>query len=466
MRTRTIVPVVASLLFTACADSGAPATPDASSIVATATPTTSAGVAAPGSATPASSSVSSAAPAASTKPTPAPVDAADAALAKKLAASSNAFGFDLWKKLSATKGNLVASPASLSIALSMTYGGAGGETATEMAKVLHFTGSADDVMKGAGTLSTQLGDGSHGVTFTIANRLYGEKTYHFEDAFLESTKKAYGAGLEPVDFRANAEGARASINGWVESKTDKRITNLIPQGALSADTRLVLTNAIYFLGDWATPFEKAKTRDEAFSTSATDTVQVPTMHRSGSYDFVAADGAQILSMPYAGGAMRMLVVLPDATDGLGALESQLDAKKVDAWIGAMKPTEVRVALPKFEIDPVEPIAAGKLLQAMGMKTAFGAKADFKKIANPSNAADQLMISEVFHKAFVKVDEKGTEAAAASAVVMTVKGLAVEPKGVEFKADHPFLFLMRDDATGLVLFMGRVANPKATKPQSN
>jgi serpin B len=462
MRIRSIFPILATLMFTACSDSAEPATPDAEGGAGGHGSASQAPGDATESAQPTASNAASATPTPTAKTTPRPVDAASAKLAKTFASSSNAFGYDFWRTLApSSKGNVAVSPASLSIALSMAYGGAVGDTATEMAKVLHVTGTpASDVTNGAGALDSQLTDGSRAVKIEIANKLFGERTYAFEDPFLDATKKAYGAGLEPVDFKKHPDAARGTINAWVEAQTNKRITNLIPPGAIKPDTRLVLTNAIYFLGDWAHPFEQRMTYDAPFSTTKTERANVATMHQVGSFGFVAKDGVKVVSMPYAGGATSMLVVLPDAVDGVGALESSLDPKKVDAWIAAMKPTDLQLAMPKFEIDPPEPIEAGAMLQTLGIRTAFTEHADFTEIAHPSNPAERLKISEVFHKAFVKVDEKGTEAAAATAIVDVEAGAADVPHGVAVDVDHPFLFLMRDDATGAILFMGRVANPSA------
>ncbi len=448
MRTHLLVPALA--LLVACSDP-APPTPDASGRPAV---TASA---------PAASAQGSAGSAATSASAPtvdrpvAPTDPSAATQAKKMAAASNAFGFDLLKKLGGDQ-NLAMSPASLSLALAMTWGGAQGDTATEMAKVLHFEGTPDDVRLGGAKLTADLTDGSRKVTVRIANRLFGEKSYAFEPAFLDATKKAYGAGLEPLDFKGAAEGARGTINAWVESQTEKRIRDLVPQGGVDDQTRLVLTNAIYFLGDWAEPFKKEATRSGSFTTAKGASVDCDLMHQTGSFKLAAADGVKVLELPYEGGAMSMLVVLPDDEKGLGAVEASLDAAKLGAWSKAAKEENVRITLPKFEIDPQSSLSVGKLLQDLGMKRAFSTSADFKKIANPKNPDEALMISSVFHKAFVKVDEKGTEAAAASAVVMKARGAAMPEAAVEFEADHPFLFVVRDNETGLALFVGRLADP--------
>lgn len=378
----------------------------------------------------------------------------------RLATGSNAFGFDLYRKLKPNPGNLVVSPASITTALAMTWVGAKGETAAQMRQVLHLEGTPAEVMGASGKLAASLQDPARGVVFRIANRLFGEKTYKLEPAFLEATRAAYGAALEPVDFKGAPEAGRLLINGWVEQKTEKRIKNLVPSGSVKPDTRLVLVNAIYFLGDWDEPFSRESTRPSAFSISATEKKDVPTMHRVDTLRLAQRTGMKALELSYKGGAFSMLVLLPDASDGLGALEASLDAKALDDIVKGLEPVRVSVALPRFEIDPPGSLPLGEVLKGMGMGLAFDRqRGDFTGIANPPSPADRPIISDVFHKAFVKVDEKGTEAAAATAVLMERAG-AAPMKVVQFWADHPFLFLIRDNASGLVLFLGRVVDPSA------
>ena len=400
---------------------------------------------------------SSAPPTASTTP-PVPVPPPATEAVAKLATGTNAFGFDLYQRLRATPGNMVVSPASISTALSMTWGGARGETAAQMKRVMHLDGTPDEVMKTAGQLAQSLEDPSRTITFRIANQLFGEKAYTFEQAFLDKTKAAYGAPLELLDFKTAPEPSRVRINAWVEGETEKRIKDLIPKAAIKADTRLVLVNAIYFLGDWEQPFEKESTRPAAFFTSASDKKNVPMMNAAGGYKAVAKDGLKMLELPYKGGAMSMLLVLPDKVDGLDAVEKSLDAKKLDELGKSLTSQRASVSIPKFEVAPPS-IPLAENLQALGMTDAFvRLKADFTGIANPPSVEERLYISQVFHKAFIKVDEKGTEAAAATAVVMAEAGAAPSEPPFQFKADHPFLFFIRDNASGLILFMGRVADP--------
>jgi len=450
MRAR-LASLLAPLLMVACSDMTAPA-PDSS-------PSGSGAIAPP---VPVSSSVGLTATEPSAKPNEAPTKPApplaDAEEAKRFAKANNAFGIDIYKQLRETPGNLAVSPTSLSIALAMAWGGAKGETAAEMKKALHFEGSPAAVMADAGKMITLLESPGRPLKLSIANRLFGEKTYSFEKAYLDSTEKAFGAALEPVDFKTNAEKARTTINGWVEQKTEKRIVDLVPGGALDPMTRLVLVNAVYFLADWQKPFDKSATREVDFLVQSTDKKKVPTMHQQGSFNFVEKDGVKLLELPYKGGEMSMLVALPNANDGLAALETRLTPERLSDWTKSLSQQSLSVALPKFEVNPAKATSLGGALEKLGMKQAFDRKkADFTLMANPVDKTEQLVISRVFHKAFVRVDEKGTEAAAASAVVMSTKGAAAPPT-LEFKADHPFIYFIRDNKTGLVLFMGRVADP--------
>ncbi|MFO0760028.1 MAG: serpin family protein [Byssovorax sp.] len=379
----------------------------------------------------------------------------------RIAGSSNAFAFDFYAKARAQKGNLAVSPASIHVALSMTAAGAKGDTLSQMARVLHGEGSTEQILDQAGKLMQSFDAADPKVTLRVKNRLFGDKSYSFEKPFLDRSKASFGAALEGLDFKHDLEGSRTHINGWIAKETQDRIKDLIPAGGLVANTRLVLTNAIYFLGDWQDPFNKDATRPAPFFTAPGASKDVPTMHQAEHFKFAAIDGVKVLEMPYVGGQLAMTIVLPDAADGLDAVESKLSQKTFDGWIGAMKHQQVMVSLPKFEVNPQASLSLGDILIGMGMPLAFDAdKADFTGIANPPSPADRLYISKVFHKAFVKVDEKGTEAAAATAVVMARAGGA-PMKPAEFKADHPFLFALRDLRSGIILFMGRVSDPSTT-----
>jgi serpin B len=244
----------------------------------------------------------------------------------------------------------------------------------------------------------------------------------------------------------------------VAQQTAKRITNLIPPGGVASDTRLVLVNAIYFLGDWLSPFQPNATAPAPFHLGPTSTVDVPTMHQNARLKAAKIDGAQLVELPYRDGTLAMTIVVPEALDGLGALEQSLSMARLERWSSALVPAQVDLALPRFAIDPSEPLSLGGALGAMGVHRAFDStQADFTAIANPPDPELRLFFSAVFHKAFVQVDEKGTEAAAATAIVATA-GCAAPPEAVSVQVDRPFLFFIRDLDTGMVVFMGRVSNP--------
>jgi hypothetical protein len=282
---------------------------------------------------------------------------------------------------------------------------------------------------------------------------------------LTLTKENYGAGLREVDFvnAAEREQARKTINSWVEKETKEKIKDLIPQGVLDALTRLVLTNAIYFKGDWALEFDKKQTTDAPFKISADKEVTVPLMYQKGDFKYAQEDGLQIIELPYKGDELSMVVLLPAEVDGLAELEKSLTPKDLNRWSTLLRKREVYVYLPKFKMT-TGPLELGGVLKAMGMKDAFSLPpADFSGMTGSRD----LFISNVLHKAFVAVDEKGTEAAAATAVVVTLTAeLAASPV---FRADHPFVFVIKDNRSGSILFMGRLTNPgkpavsKATEP---
>jgi serpin B len=379
----------------------------------------------------------------------------------RLAQSSNAFAADLWSKVRGTEGNLAVSPASITLALAMTWGGARGDTASEMKQVLHFEATADVVFASAGRLLHAWNTGSGATLLRVANRLFGSKRYTFEEPFLDKTQAAFGAPLEPVDFDDGIEATRKAINAWAAQQTEDRIQGLLPERSLKPRlTRLVLVNAIYFKASWAKPFQEELTVPEPFFVTRTVRKEVPLMRRTGDYGFAEQDGVKVLEIPYKEGAMSMIFVLPDAVDGLEAIERKLTSAQAGEWISALSSESVNVVLPRFEVSPAASLELAEALKAMGMGRAFNPEeADFTGMANPPSPNERLHISGVFHKAFVKLDEKGTEAAAATAAVMAMRTALRRPREPkDFRADHPFLFFLRDTASGMILFMGRVANP--------
>ena len=372
---------------------------------------------------------------------------------------NNAFAVDLYAHLRAQPGNLFFSPESISTALAMTYGGARGETASEIAKTLHFTLPPDRLHPAMGAQLADL-DATHAsYQLLVANALWAQRGEHFIESFLKVTQANYGAGFHQVDFEHSTESARQDINRWVEEKTEDKIKDLIGPHDLDRTTKLVLTNAIYFKGTWEDQFEKSETKDDDFHVSPSQTVKSPLMHRRGSYSYFNGGSVQVLEIPYKSEdraqSLSMIVLLPNDVAGLAALEQSITAAKLKEWLGQLRPVhEVVLTLPRFKMTQQFSLAG--TLSAMGMVSAFNkAAADFTGIVEKRD----LYLSAVIHKAFVDVNEEGTEAAAATAVI-AARATAVmrtQPP-IVFRADHPFVFLIRDNKSGGILFLGRVENP--------
>jgi serpin B len=374
--------------------------------------------------------------------------------------ADNAFAFDLYARLAAPdQSNLFFSPISIQTALAMTYAGARGQTASQMAAVLHLPAGRDTVNKDLGNFLRVLNAANtSGATppyqLSVANALWGQKGYNFLPAFLKLLGSDYAAGLRQLDFEHDSEGAREEINSWVAKETMNKIQNLIGPGALTPLTRLVLTNAIYFKGTWQDQFDKQATRDDIFHLSADTQSKVPMMQRTGDYSYTDSPDYQALCLPYAGRDLSMVILLPRAVDGLPQLEKALTAKALTDLLGGMDDQQVQVSIPKFKMTGE--FELGPVLESMGMRDAFGTGSDFSGMTGNKD----LSISEVIHKAFVEVNEQGTEAVAATGIAMTT-AMAGPVQIEEFHADHPFLFLIRDQRSGTILFIGRVADPNAS-----
>ena len=370
-----------------------------------------------------------------------------------VAQSDNAFAVDLYGKLRAQPGNLFLSPASISTALSMVYAGASGNTASEMAAALHLTFASDRLYPAMGTLLAGMNAPHQGYQLHVANALWGQQGEDFLPAFLTVMKTDYGAGLHTVDFEHAAEPVRRTINEWVQQQTADKIKDLLPPRSVTPDTRLVLTNAIYFKGDWQTQFAKAETAPEDFHLSATNSIKVPMMHRSGSFGYFAGNGFQVLAIPYKGDELSMVVLLPNQVEGLPALEGSTTAAGLQRWTSRLRSTpKVNLSLPRFRMTGS--FELNRALAALGVKSAFSrSAADFSAM----NGKRNLWIGAAVHKAFVDVNEEGTEAAAATGITMRALAMVQEPP-IEFRADHPFLFLIRENRSGIILFIGRVADP--------
>ncbi len=365
-------------------------------------------------------------------------------------------------------GNLFLSPYSVSQAIAPLALGARGETAAE---ILAFLGAGAGGDAGAGDGSDAgESNGFHAAnhelaaramaipdgdptTFRIANRMWHEQTLPWETSFRDAVKQSYGSGAEPADFRGNADGERKKINTWIGDQTEQKIPNLLPEGSLTANTRLVLANAIYFLGEWKDAFDPENTKPLPFHIATADSVETPFLVRTGSYRAASVKKTWVLELPYEGDKFSMVVLLPAERGGLPALEEKLTLDTLQSWTAKLETRKIDVFLPKFEMRTKASLE--KPLAAMGLALPFDpARADFTGIS----AAEKLWVDRVFHEAFVRVDEKGTEAAAATAT--TMRTLSMPPPNPEFRADHPFVFVIRENETGLILFVGRVGNPAA------
>lgn len=386
------------------------------------------------------------------------IDSDQAALVQ----GNNAFAIELYQHLKDQPGNLFFSPESISTALAMTYAGARGKTAAEMAKVLHFTLPPDKLHPAMGKLLAERNAPHDGYQLKEADALWGQQGCTFLPDFLKLTKDNYGAAFNQVNF-ADTETARQTINHWVAQQTNDKIINLIAQGILTPKTRLVLTDAIYFKGEWETQFDKKLTRDENFFLTPTQAIKVPMMHRTGTFRYLDGGAFQALAIPYKGKELSMVIFLPKQPDGLTAFEQTLTPDNLQQWLGHLNATSrVIVTLSRFKMT--KPIRLREMLEALGIKQAFdGRNANFSEMASKDEMpkAGTLYIGAVVHDAFVAVDEKGTKAAAATGVgldILAMTPLVPSPQSIIFRADHPFLFVIRDNGSNIILFMGRVARP--------
>jgi serine protease inhibitor len=373
---------------------------------------------------------------------------------KSLVEGNTAFALQLYGKLQSQDGNLAFSPYSISSALAMTCAGARGETARQMEQVLYFDQSQVDLAPLVGQLNKAVKAAKGDNELNIANSIWPQKKYPFREDFLTLLKQDYGATVTPLDYAHNAEHARVTINQWVDSHTRHKINEIIGPGVLDSLTRMVLVNAIYFKGTWLTPFPEDATQSDRFYPKPEKHIRIPFMHVSDTFRYGENDRLQLISLPYIGDKLEMLILLPRDRDGLGQLENDLNTTNLSWWMSTMRVEQVDVALPKFKITSEFGLA--ETLRAMGMEDAFDAtKADFSGM---DGQLHWLCISAVLHKAYVDVYEKGTEAAAATGMVMAGAAEPIVEHPKQFLADHPFVFMIRDSTTGSILFLGRVAQP--------
>ena len=366
--------------------------------------------------------------------------------------ASNRFALDVYAELKREGGNVFLSPYSISTALAMTYEGAKGQTADEIARVFHFP--TDDAVRRSAfaALHNQLNEADAAYELRSANALWAQQDYPFLPAYLHTLQNYYAANAANLNFAGATETARQTINAWVEHQTRDKIKDLFPQGSLDPLTRLVLTNAIYFKGQWVVQFDKTQTQNASFYVVPDNPVTVPMMRLTGekaSFKYAETEGVQILEMPYKGEKLSMLVILP-APGNLDAVENALSIEQVNAWRDQLHTQRVDVFFPKFKFETK--YALNETLIGMGMPTAFSTDADFSGM----DGTRDLLIQTVIHQAFVEVNEEGTEAAAATGVAVGVTSM---PQISTFRADRPFLFAIQDTEQGTILFLGRVVDPR-------
>jgi len=393
---------------------------------------------------------------------PGPMEPARAEKVASLVPANNAFALDLYGALKNGAGNLFFSPYSVQSALLMAREGAAGETATQMDAVLH-TGGLD---RGSAYRALRAGlkpptfqegwgkDAKQRLAYemNVANAMWGQQGFVFEPAFTKELDKGFGAPLVRVDF-TDGDTARKRINAWVEQETREKIKDIVPEGLPTPSTRLVLANAIYFKAPWQEKFKQSLTKDDTFTGPDGKQTKAPFLHRKGRYRYAEFQGAQVLELPYRRRAASMFVFLPMTKNGLAELEEQFVAGTFTGVTDALKGRLVDVRLPKFKFTTMTDLTS--VLPRMGMAKAFNAgQADFSGMTK----AEKLFIGAVLHKAFVAVDEEGTEAAAATVIMMKGTAAPKPETPVLFKADHPFLFVIRHRQTGAILFMGRVNEP--------
>ena len=366
----------------------------------------------------------------------------------------NDFGLALYQVLRQEEGNLFYSPFSISLALAMAYAGARGQTEQEMAQALRFTLPQDRLHPAFNALLLDLDRRAEeaddeAFQMSIANSIWGQRDYAFLQEYLDVLARNYGAGMRLADFMNAPEEARVAINDWVSEETEERIQDLIPEGVIDTLTRLVLANAIYFKASWSEQFEEAKTQTQDFHLLDGSAVSVPMMHQTATFRYGESQGVQAVELPYVGGEVAMLILMPQ-DGGFESFESSLTPEVLQSLIASMEPRQLALGMPKYEIRSSFGLVPA--LAQLGMSTAFGSEADFSGI----DGTRDLYISDVVHQAFVSVDEAGTEAAAATAVIIGVTSMPLAP--FELTLDRPFVFLLRDVQTGAILFAGRLVNP--------
>ena len=375
---------------------------------------------------------------------------------KNLVDGNNTFAFDIYNSLRSENGNLILSPYSISLALAMTYAGARGETEAQMTQTLHFT-PQDKLHPSFNTLDLalekepiNLDKDKEPMQLNIANAVWAEKTFSFLPEFLDTIAINYGAGVNLADFKNEPNQERTTINNWVSDQTEDKINDLLPDGSITTDTRMVLVNAIYFKADWLDQFDANHTGDYPFNLLDGTQVNIPMMGQGMYIPYTQGEGYTAVELPYAGDTAAMDIIVPDVGK-FEDIESALTGDMFNTIIGNMSQTSLMLSLPKFKFE--SSFGLSNTLDQLGMVDAFNANtADFSGMTGNKD----LFIGNVIHKAFVAVDEEGTEAAAATAVIMEAAGAPMWD--VSLLVDRPFIFIIRDKVNGQILFIGRVLNP--------
>ncbi len=372
-----------------------------------------------------------------------------------LVKNNNQFAFNLYNNIpKKAEENIFFSPYSISTSLAMTYAGAQGETANQMAKVLRFPPQKDPLNQGFYQLNNNFKEQQKDSEYKLiqANSIWGQKGESFLKSFTQTISNSYEAKTTEIDFK-NSENARNTINSWIKEKTQTKITEIIPKGMLNEKTKLVLANAVYFQANWAMEFSPEKTKKAPFSISKKKQVEVSMMHsKPTEFGYSKKEDLEIIELPYKGGEISMVILLPNKVNGLAELESSLNQQNLQNWLKNLNYTElIEVKIPKFKIEQGTDLK--KVLTTMGMTIAFDPnKANFSGISDSKN----LFLSAIIHKAFVNVNEIGTEASAATAVIAGVRGKS----NTIVNIDHPFIFMILDKQSQSILFLGRVINPIA------
>jgi serpin B len=384
---------------------------------------------------------------------------AQAAQTKSLVEGNTAFALDLYARLSGAPGNLFFSPYSISTCLAMTYAGARGDTETQMARVLHFRKGDERLHFSFGEVQQQLNDTAKqkGIQLDIANALWAQKGHPFLSSFLKIAKDDYQANINQADFKTSADAATREINRWIAQKTRDKIQDILSPGDVNSDVKLVLANAIYFKGMWASPFEKAATSTQSFHLSKNSQTDALLMHHFDDVKYTGNNDFQAVELPYSGDKLSMVILLPRQINALGQLERQISPAFLARVFAQMQNQKIEIFLPKFKLE--SNFKLNDTLAKMGMPDAFiWLKADFSGI---NGFRQDLYIFGVYHKAWAEVTEEGTEAAAATVVILGDEAVAKPPPPPPvFRADHPFIFLIRDTRAGSLLFVGRLADPRA------